>query len=586
MIPSLSKYQNIFKGFRDPAPYFQSSLYSKTWDEPTYLTFSVFFRLENVDAIYTGYDRFPMPLLNPYIEDNYNIRSQYSTINFLRDTNEFVRAELLNRFIEGLNNLQSYYQWYFQGISGIQNILAVDPMRGQRVASDGKITMTMLEGLDQKMFNLLNLYKKIAWDDTWQRWVLPDMMRYFSMDIYVTEFRSFHIPNIENPSQPNSNVLTTILNLLHGTMPTWRLTCERCEIDITSIHRNMDSYNVANAPDQQTIEFDIKVGQVREEYINPILDYYYTDKLLNGLDRTREFSSGQTQSPQQNTEAAEGNTTINSTRGPNYDPTRVSTNPHAYPDAHILAQGQLLAQDSHIPGTPFYEQANKTNSIQQSFGTVAQPPVGSTFRPDFDPTQPNTWVGNAVNLGSAFVSNFVESAINKGKMTKIPGLGISVNEAISAIESKNFLTVFGLIRQAINRSYELSAPPSSLLDSTIVDGAFRQFLIGVSQSEATTQSAIDLRNYADVALSDGGTFERIKDFSRATDLVSSELREQNQPNPIQNPRGLSNAIDSQTGGDRSLATDLDGGPKDIIQAGSIIEGVPSSQATINRIIKG
>jgi hypothetical protein len=443
----------------------------------------------------------------------------------------------------------------------------------------------MLEGLDQKMFNLLNVYKQIVWDSKWQRWVLPDMMRYFSMDIYITEFRTFHVPNIENPTAGNSNVLTTILNLLHGTMPTWRITCERCEFDINSIHRQMDSFNVSDPPNQQTIEFDIKVGNVQEEYINPILDYYYTDKLLNGLDRSKEFNDGQTQSTYQGTETAIGEVRAQEGRGPDYDPTRVSTNPHAYADAHLLAQGQLLAENQHILGTPFYEQANKLNSINQSFGTIAQPPRGATFRPDFDPTQPNTWIGNAANFGIAFVNNFVESAIDKGKMTKIPGLGISVNEAISAIESKNFLTVFGLVRQAINRSYELSAPPSALLDNDIVDGTFRQFLIGVSESEATNQDSIDLKNFADIALSDGGTFDRIKDFSRATDLVSKELREQNQPNPIENPRGLSNSIDFQTGGDRSYATDLDGGP-DLEGVGNIYEGAPSSQATQNKIIKG
>jgi len=343
MYPSLSKYRNIFKGFREQSPFQQSTVYSKTFDEPTYLSFSVFFRMENVDAVYTGYDRFPMPLLNQYIEDSYDIRNQYSSINYLRDTNEFVRAGLLNRFIEGLNNLQSYYQWYFQGISGIQSLLQIDPLRGRRVPEDGRITMTMLEGLDQKMFNLLNVYKQIVWDSKWQRWVLPDMMRYFSMDIYITEFRTFHVPNIENPTAGNSNVLTTILNLLHGTMPTWRITCERCEFDINSIHRQMDSFNVSDPPNQQTIEFDIKVGNVQEEYINPILDYYYTDKLLNGLDRSKEFNDGQSQSTYQGTETAIGEVRAQEGRGPDYDPTRVSTNPHAYADAHLLAQGQLLA---------------------------------------------------------------------------------------------------------------------------------------------------------------------------------------------------------------------------------------------------
>ena len=586
MYPSLSKYRNVFKGFREPSPYLQSSVYSKTFDEPTYLTFSVFFRLENVDTIYTGFDRFPMPLLNTYIEDSYDLRSQYSSINYLRDTNEFVRAELLNRFIEGLNHLQSYYQWYFQGIDGLNQIIDVVPERGQRVASDAMLTLNLLEGLDQKIFNLFNTYKQIAWDSKWQRWILPDMMRYFSLDIYVTEFRTFHRPNIETPGAggpegQNTNVILTILNMLENTMPTWKITCERCEFDIGSIISGLDSLSVAEAPEQKAMSVGIKVGNVHEEFINPVLDYYYNDKLLNGLDRSKEFTPGKTQSAQPDTGSTQ---TVIGTReggGPDYDPTRVTTNPKVYANTSILAQGQLLAEPKHIPGTPFYEQTNNLNSIQQTLGG-APPPPGASLQPDFNPTNQSTWVGNAINLGTAFVQNFADSAIDKAKMTKIPGLGISVNEAISAIESKNFITVFGLVRQAMNRTFELSVQPSELLESGIVDGTMRQFLLGVSDSQATDESSIQLRQFADLALSDNGTFERIKDFSRATDLVGP--KEINTPNPIEGASNQANIV-AGAGTDRSLATDLDDKPK-LEATAMVMEGVPSSQATINGIIQG
>lgn len=587
MIPSLNKYRNISKGFRDFPGLQPSSLYSKTYDEPTYLTFSVFFRMENVDSVYTGFDRFPMPLLNTYIEDSYDIRNQYSSINYLRDTNEFVRAELLDRFINGINHLQSYYQWYFQGIDGLQNLLQVLPETGRRVSDEGRITMTMLEGLDQKMFNLLNTYKQIAWDAKWQRWVLPDMMRYFSMDIYITEFRTFHQSNVQNAAALNNNALATILNMIENTMPTWKLTCERCEFDINSINKTVGSYNVSGEPDQKAIEFDIKVGNVTEEYINPILDTFYNDKLINGLDRSREFAAGKTQSPIVPTAAADGTliTAANQRNTPDYDPTRVSTNPKVHQNESVLAQGQLLATKSHVTGTPFYEQTNKTNAINQSLGTIDNLPPGATFRPDFNPTDPNTWVGNAANLGTAFIENLVESKIDKAKMTKIPGLGISVNEALAVIEAKNFISVLGLVRQAITRSYELSAPPSTLLDTEIIDGTFRQFLLGVSESEATDGDALELAQFADLALSDAGTFSRITDYSLATDLVSPELKEVNIPNPIESPSVLANSIDAQIQGDRSLATDLDGDPE-LQDTGFVIEGIPSSQATNNPIIKG
>lgn len=584
MIPSLSKYRNIFKSFRNYPGVQPSSLYSKTYDEPTYLTFTVFFRRENLGAVYTGYDAFPMPLLSTYVEDNYDNRTQYSTLNYLRDTNEFVRAELLDRFINGLNHLQSYYQWYFQGISGLGNLLQVNPTTGRRVQEDGTLTMTMLEGLDQKMFDLLNTYKQIAWDAKWQRWILPDMMRYFSMDIYVTEYRTFHKSNVQNAQAPNNQALATILNMVEATMPTWKITCERCEFDINSIHRNVDSYNVNETPNEKTIEFDIKVGNVQEEYINPILDTFYNDKLINGLDRSREFASGKTQTPQSSTGTGEGTVTAQNGTGPDYDPTRVSTNPKVYANASILAQGQLGADRSHITGTPFNERANNPNAIQQSLGTVDNLPPGATFQPNFNPTDPATWVGNAVNLGTAFVNNLVQTGVDKAKVTPIPGLGASVSEIQAAIESRNFSTVFGTVRNAIARNAEAAAAPSSLLEDEI-DNTFRQFLLGVSESEATDNDTLELARFADLALSDAGTFSRIKDYSLATDLTSDELKEVNIPNPIENANAQRSIIDSQIQGDRSLATDLDGDPK-IQSTGFVIEGTPSSQATNNPIITG
>ena len=43
-----------------------------------------------------------------------------------------------------------------------------------------------------KITQLMQLYKNVAWDDYYQRWILPDMMRFFNVKIYVSEIRLFH----------------------------------------------------------------------------------------------------------------------------------------------------------------------------------------------------------------------------------------------------------------------------------------------------------------------------------------------------------------------------------------------------------
>ena len=57
---------------------------------------------------------------------------------------------------------------------------------------NNKLTIKCLEGLDQKITQLMQLYRKAAWDDVYQRWILPDMMRFFTMRIYVSEMKLFH----------------------------------------------------------------------------------------------------------------------------------------------------------------------------------------------------------------------------------------------------------------------------------------------------------------------------------------------------------------------------------------------------------
>jgi len=43
-----------------------------------------------------------------------------------------------------------------------------------------------------KIRTLMELYRKAAWDDEYQRWILPENMRQFKMIIYIFERRTFH----------------------------------------------------------------------------------------------------------------------------------------------------------------------------------------------------------------------------------------------------------------------------------------------------------------------------------------------------------------------------------------------------------
>jgi hypothetical protein len=564
---------NIFQGFRTPGQFFSPDVIaggkiSKTFDEPTYLTFRLDFGSSNTSLDNTNYDKMPMPLFDLSKQDIIDARNYYSTIQFLRDSNEFVRAQMLEDFISKWNVLQNNYQWYFQSISGLDSILGIDPKRGMRVSKDGKITISMLEALDLRIFHLLNEYRKIAWDDVYQRWILPDMMRYFSMNIYVTEFRIFHQSNFTTSTVNNvtgSKTSDLILTAMDNLMPRYVIHCERCEFDITSFNAQINDLKV-NEATMAELTFDIKIGNVTDEYVNPLLDYFWSDRTVNGQDRTMEFSVITNEMvPMQ---GPVGTVLIPSPQNEEYNPIELSQ--YGSSKFDINPDIDLGEKKSHISGAPFVQTggAGASNITNSAYNTNLD---------NVDPIQPATWVGNALTFGKAFATNLVETGIHKASITPIPGLGFSFNQAIAALQSKDILQVFGLVRQSITASV-IQTTPSQELDNKIIDDTFREFVKGIAQSEATNGDAIQLIAAANQVLNDRGQWEKIKDFSKATDLLSTVLGEINIGVPIQNPNVLKNDQIQQIGGEKSLATD------GILQGNRLVfEGVPSSQATSGNI---
>ena len=213
---------------------FTPNVFSRLFDEPTYLTFRIEFNFDNSAYNSTSYmDYLPEPLLSlnankgidsfkspsEYYqtddidltfdslmqEDDYAFNQSYgisnnvnySTYDYLRNAlGESRRADMLFLFVNSLKDIQDHYPYYFQSIEGIGNLLKVNPSDGIRL-KDGEniLTIKCLEGLDLKITQLLQLYKNIVWDEVYQRWMLPDMMRYFNMKIYISEIRLFHTSN-------------------------------------------------------------------------------------------------------------------------------------------------------------------------------------------------------------------------------------------------------------------------------------------------------------------------------------------------------------------------------------------------------
>ena len=230
-MPTVATKKNIRKGWLNPYNFNKNTLFDEDYEEPTFLSFKLEFGnwgasvndeeadkiiWEAQDVKYQTADDLPMGLFNPNFtipnteaKSKLNTVSHYSAVEYLYRRNEDTRAQWLQAFIKGWYDLQKNYQFYFQEISGLGEFFTVDTTKGMRLTDGGaKITIKCLEdSLDQRIRYLLTLYRKAAWDENWQRWILPDIYRYFHMYIYISENRLFHLPKNLVKTKNNPDVV-------------------------------------------------------------------------------------------------------------------------------------------------------------------------------------------------------------------------------------------------------------------------------------------------------------------------------------------------------------------------------------------
>lgn len=253
-------------------------------DDPTYLTFKIEFGdwgasvltrnalklgVTSFRAYKSDFDALPIGLLNcpapgdddqHYWQTNanrdasvFNNADIYSAFAYLRSRNEDTRAEYLYYFVNGLLEIQRETPYLFKKIAGIEQLEQFDPASGQRLKSPAKITLECYEGLNLKIRTLMEMYRKAAWDDVYQRWILPQNMREFKMIIYVFERRTFQEENI------------------NCDLPVKAYECCPCEFDIQSTYRG-EYDNAFNQGGEEMTTISISVKNVKTYFTNGLLE--------------------------------------------------------------------------------------------------------------------------------------------------------------------------------------------------------------------------------------------------------------------------------------------------------------------------
>ena len=247
------------------------------------------------------YDALPIGLLNcpapgdgdeEYWQNdsNYQIFNNtrfYSAFQYLRSRNEDTRAKYLYYFVNGLFEIQKNYPFIFKKVTGLQELEKFDPASGQRLKTPAKITVECIEGLNLKIRTLMEFYRKAAWDDVYQRWILPQNMREFKMIIYVFERRTFQ----DTVAFPDGNDKETYKNAfqvyssLNADIPVKAYECCPCEFAIAESVSWRDDYSGNTENNEETSKIVINVKNVKTYYKNGLV----SDELSKIYDNNGKF---------------------------------------------------------------------------------------------------------------------------------------------------------------------------------------------------------------------------------------------------------------------------------------------------------
>lgn len=250
---------------------FRKGIVRDRFDEPTYLTFSLDF---NLDQEFMGYEESNFLANSPLF--NTNQEKSQSAVNYLLARGHTDKANQLAVFIKLLKYLRDDTPWYFQTVQGLDKLWEKatnmeEPMKG------GEITVGTLEAVDLRITELADLYRNSIYDKQYMRERVPDNLRWFSMDIWVAEFRNLrntlppllNLGSTLNSSGPNLAGLAGAGNDFGNVLKNFgyiRLKCRQCEFDFSGSFPGGTDMSVGpDGRNPNKSAFKIKIGWMEEE---------------------------------------------------------------------------------------------------------------------------------------------------------------------------------------------------------------------------------------------------------------------------------------------------------------------------------
>ena len=299
----------------DPAVFKKGSVRtSSIHEEPTLLSFFFLFHFDDQ----TG----DSPLFAPASQTN-GIPNT-SALNFFENTlnnsaPEYAKrkAAQLNSFIKVLRKVNTEMPWFFQSVTGLELARQYNPEEPFRGADKPKIEIECLEeNIELTATTLMSLYRNAVWDEKRHVRVLPSNVSKFTVDVYVTEVRSFQAntgspllgsnrgstayTNLSNQDQDNRNAdkeyATGFLQDDFGsgitpgrTKPVFAVRLKQCEFDINSGQEAFADLSKNPEVKKPRIGIFYKVAEVLHENGGPNLPLDATLKEIEIISKGEPF---------------------------------------------------------------------------------------------------------------------------------------------------------------------------------------------------------------------------------------------------------------------------------------------------------
>jgi hypothetical protein len=234
------------------------------------------------------------------------------------------RQQMMDAFRNGLMFINEKCPYYFQSLSGLDQLLKVDIKNfhkpGSKPQRSGTLTVDCLESIDMRIFALSELYRKAIFDYTYHRTMLPENLRKFRMWVVVSEIRNiqltygindvlnpFSIPSVGKAANAldSFNSQTGFLDQIQGSLQkstnpleaedkfgsytlgpyAFIYQLDQCEFDFDDSYPSFSSIDNRGNSSPVTNKFKIHVGRVKDYKIqfNELADVIKKDDNIKSM---------------------------------------------------------------------------------------------------------------------------------------------------------------------------------------------------------------------------------------------------------------------------------------------------------------